>query len=198
MHCPVDCGFSCDYAFGIVFEAASLSFNPVTMGVLFSFISVFQSLVLTLFMHPLHVSVTEINYDEKDKELEVMMRVFIDDLELTMRDVHHKADLDILNPGTPTVDQMMSEYLAAHFAVTLDNKVQKISYLGHERDGEAFVFYVQVSNVKRWKTIQVKNDILISTHEDQSNLVHVTVRGTVRSLRLMKSLPSDKITFDAR
>ncbi len=168
------------------------------MGLSFAFLSTFQGLIFTLFMHPLHVSVTEIGYDEKDKELEIMMRVFIDDLELTMRDVNHKPELDILNPGTPTVDQMMSSYLGAHFAVALDNKTQKTTYLGHERDGEAFVFYIQVSNVKRWKTINVKNDILISTHEDQSNLVHVTVRGTVRSLRLTKSQPADQLTFDAK
>jgi len=168
------------------------------MGLSFAFLSTFQSLILTLFMHPLHVSVTEIGYDEKDKELEIVMRVFIDDLELAMRDVNNKPELDILNPGTPTLDQMMTSYLASHFAVTLDSKAQKTTYLGHERDGEAFIFYIQVSNVKRLKTISVRNDILISTHEDQSNLVHVTVRGTVRSLRLTKNQPADQLTFDAK
>ena len=34
-------------------------------------------------LHPIHVSVTEIEYDEKDRALEIMMRVFVDDLELT-------------------------------------------------------------------------------------------------------------------
>lgn len=168
------------------------------MGLSISFLSVFQGLIFTLFLHPLHVSVTEIGYDEKEKELEIMMRVFIDDLELTMRDLHHKPELDILKPGTPTLDQMMTQYLGEHFTVALDNKPQKTTYLGHERDGEAFVFYVQVSNVKRWKAIAVKNDILISTHDDQSNLIHVTVRGTVRTLRLTKTQPSDNLTFDVK
>ena len=34
--------------------------------------------------------------------------------------------------------------------------------------------------------------------DDQSNLVHVTVREKVKSLRLSRDTPSDKLTFDTR
>lgn len=158
-----------------------------------------QVLTLGFYLHPIHVSVTEIEFDEKDKALEIMMRVFIDDLELTMREKLNQPELDILEPKNgQTIDQMVSTYLKDHFKITLDNKPQKVGYLGHERDGEAFVFYIEVSNVKKWKTIQILNDIITETHEDQSNLVHVTARGTVRSLRLTRNTPSDKLTFDLK
>lgn len=158
-----------------------------------------QVLALGLYLHPIHVSVTEIEFDEKDKALEIMMRVFIDDMELTMREKLNQPELDILEPKNgQTIDQMVSTYLKDHFKITLDNKPQKTNYLGHERDGEAFVFYIEVSNVKKWKTIQVFNDIITETHEDQSNLVHVTARGNVRSLRLTRNTPSDKLTFEMK
>jgi hypothetical protein len=158
-----------------------------------------QVLALGLYLHPIHISVTEIEFDEKDKALEIMMRVFIDDMELTMREKLNQPELDILEPKNgQTIDQMVSTYLKDHFRITLDNKPQKVNYLGHERDGEAFVFYIEVSNVKKWKTIQVFNNIITETHEDQSNLVHVTARGTVRSLRLTRNAPSDKLTFDLK
>ena len=112
-------------------------------------------MLAVLSLHPLHVSVTEIEYDEKEKELEIMMRVFIDDLETTMRKNLNQPELDILEPKGITVDQMMKDYLAKHFKVTLDNKAQVTNYLGHEREGDAFIFYVGVSKVKKWKTIQV-------------------------------------------
>jgi hypothetical protein len=158
-----------------------------------------QLLTLGLYLHPLHVSVTEIEFDEKDKALEIMMRVFIDDLELTLRERLNQPELDILAPGNgQTVDQMVSAYLKDHFRISLDSKPQKIAYLGHEREGEAFIFYIEVSNVKKWKTIQIFNDIITETNEDQSNLVHVTARGNVRSLRLTRNTPSDKLTFDIK
>src|SRR5690349_24997166 len=102
----------------------------------FSFVSFIQCLFFTTLVHPLHVSVTEIEFDEKDKALEIMMRVFIDDTELTMSNRYKQPGMDILNPGGGlTVDQMMTEYMKEHFAITLDNKPQVVQYLGHEKDG---------------------------------------------------------------
>lgn len=155
-------------------------------------------MLAVLSLHPMHVSVTEIEYDENDKALEITMRVFIDDLETTMRKTINQPELDILNPKGITVDGMMKDYLARHFKVTLDNKPQTITYLGHEREGDAFIFYIEVAKVKKWKTIQVQNDIITEIFEDQSNLVHVTVRGEVHSLRLTKNNPTDKLTFNIK
>ncbi|MEO7987978.1 MAG: DUF6702 family protein [Chryseolinea sp.] len=148
--------------------------------------------------HPLHVTVTEIEFDEKEKRLEIMMRVFADDLETTMRKQFNQPELDIIRPKGTTVDQMMTEYLKNHLKISLEGKPQKVTYLGHEIEGEAFIFYIEVSNVKKLKTISVSNDILMEIHNDQSNLVHVTVRGTVRSLRLTTEKASDKLTFDSK
>jgi len=161
-------------------------------------ISFFSALCLTsaVLVHPMHVSVTEIEMDEKDTRLEIMMRVFIDDLELTLKENLKDPSLDILNPSKLTVDQMMTPYLGAHFRIMLDDKVQAIKYLGHEKDNEAFVFYLEVNKVKKWKTIQVQNDIITELYSDQSNLVHVTWAETVRSLRLTRANPVDKLSFE--
>ncbi|MFZ6012458.1 MAG: DUF6702 family protein [Bacteroidota bacterium] len=166
------------------------------MTILSSIAGFIQVTALAFYLHPLHVSVTEIKFDEKDKELEIIMRVFIDDLEQTLRNHLHQPELDILEPKNGfTVDQMMSEYLKDRFKITLDNKLQQTKYLGHERDGEAFVFYIQVPKVKKFRTIHIQNDIITELYDDQSNLVHVTVKDIVRSLRLTRNNPDDEITF---
>jgi hypothetical protein len=169
------------------------------MTLLSSISSIASIVTMVFYLHPIHVSVTEIEHDEKDKRLEIMMRVFIDDLELTLRNKLNQPDLDILEPKNGlTVDQMVSDYLKERFKITLDGKLQKINYLGHEREDEAFIFYIEVSNVKKVKTIEVKNDIITEMHDDQSNLVHVTIKGDVKSLRLTRNMPSDKLTFDPK
>lgn len=156
-----------------------------------------QLLTCCFYVHPLHVSVTEIEFDQKSKSFEIMMRVFIDDLEISLRNSLNQPELDILDPKNGvTTDQLAGDYLKKHFKITLDNELQKTTYLGHERESEAFIFYIEVNNVKNWKTITVQNDIIIATHEDQSNLVHVTVKDRVKSLRLTKNTPVDKLTFD--
>ncbi|MBL0741597.1 DUF6702 family protein [Chryseolinea lacunae] len=165
---------------------------------LFGFISTLQGLLFSVMLHPLHVSVTEIEMDEKEKRLEIMMRVFADDLETSLREDLKQPAFDIEKPDATALDAIVGSYLKKHFTLTLDNKAHAPKYLGHELEGDAYIFYIEVTGVKKWKTIQVRNDIIMEAFDDQSNLVHVTVRGTVRSLRLTKSVPADKLTFDVK
>jgi hypothetical protein len=161
--------------------------------------SILTFIVVLFSFHPIHVSVTEISFDEKDKELEIISRIFIDDLESAIRQAKNKPELNLLSPGSDTsIDKLVSEYVQAHFKIKLDGKEQKTVYLGHEIENEAILCYVQVPNVKKWKTIEVANTIITELYDDQSNLVHVTVREKVKSLRLMQNNPSGKLTFDVK
>lgn len=166
------------------------------MLVVQSFLLLFHLAGLVLGFHPLHVSVTEIEMDEKDKRLEIMIRIFTDDLELSLRQKLNQPELDLLSQPEKARNEMVSDYLKDHFKITLDGKTQQTNYLGHEQEDLALIFYIEVPNVKKWKTIQIQNDIIMETHADQSNLVHVTMREKVRSLRLTKNKPTDKLTFD--
>jgi hypothetical protein len=159
----------------------------------FSLVSVFASA-----LHPIHISVTDIEFDEKAKSLEIMSRIFMDDLETALRERYKMPELDVLAPKDRTLDDMMREYFNEKFTVTLDRKLQRINYLGHEADGDSFVFYIEVTNVKKWKEIQVMNTVLMEKHPDQSNIVHVSVRGDIKSLRLKQDNPSDKLSFDLK
>lgn len=162
-------------------------------GSILSFL--YSVLIFVQSLHPLHVSVTEIEYDEKDRALEMMMRVFIDDLELTLKNKYQNPNLDILNPKERTVDQMMGDYFKEHFAIKLDDKPMSHAYLGHEREGEVFIFYIEISKVKKFSSIYVLNNVIMETYDDQSNLIHVTVKGKVKSLRLTKSNQSGILSF---
>jgi hypothetical protein len=160
-------------------------------------ITLFCSFLLIL--HPIHLSVSEINYSEKDKALQITSRIFIDDLETSIRKKLNQPELDILHPnGGQTTDQLVSVYINDHFKVKLDNKPQKLRYLGHEIEDAAIICYIEIEKVKKFKTIEVLNNIIHETHEDQSNLVHVTYKGAVKSLRLLRDKPADILTFESK
>jgi hypothetical protein len=147
-------------------------------------------------VHPLHLSVMEIAHDQKEKELEITLRVFIDDLQAAIRNKLNQEDLDILHPVNTTADKLIWEYLQPHLSIQLDGKKQIIKYLGHEADADAMTFYIQVQPVKTWKTIEIKNSLLTELFEDQSNLVNITLGEKTKSLRLMRDNPTGKLSFD--
>jgi len=149
--------------------------------------------------HPVHISVSEINYSEKDKALQITSRIFIDDLELSIRNHRKEPEMDLLAPKNGlTTDLLVSEYLKDHFKIKLDGKPQKMKLLGHEVEDVAIVCYIEIENVKKTKAIEVFNDIITETFDDQSNLVHVTFQGPVKSVRLMRDKPSEVFKIESK
>ena len=156
------------------------------------------SLLLSLagLFHPIHLSVTEINYSEKDKALQISTRMFIDDLELSIQKEMKDDALDIIKPANgKTTDQFVSAYLQKHLKVKVDGKPQTLKYLGSEVEGLAIICYIEIPTVKKLKTVEVTNDVIMETHSDQSNLVHVTYKDKVKSVRLVRTEPTQSVSF---
>ncbi|CAN5157953.1 hypothetical protein BH09BAC3_BH09BAC3_17130 [soil metagenome] len=156
-------------------------------------------LLILWFPHPIHVSVTEIEYNEKVKSLQIVSRIFIDDLELSVRKQVGQESLDLIEPKNgKTTDQLMTAYLAEHFKVKVDGKVVKVNYLAHEVEDLAIICYLEVDNIKKLKTIEITNTIIQDIHEDQSNLVHITFKGPVKSYRLTRDTPTEVFKYEAK
>jgi hypothetical protein len=156
-------------------------------------------LLLVFWAHPVHVSVSEINFNEKEKSVQIISRIFIDDLELSIRSQRKEPELDILEPRNgKTTDQLIAEYLKSHFKVTIDGKKQEMKLLAHEIEESAIVCYIEIENVKKVKKVEVSNDIITEIHSDQSNLVHVTVHDVVKSARLTRDTPLENFVFETK
>ena len=148
-------------------------------------------------LHPIHISVTEIEHNANNRSLEITSRIFIDDLEISVRSRTGKETLDLLNPGSGfTTDQLVKEYLGEHLRIKVDGKPARLNYLAHEIDDAALVCYLEIEGVKRLKNVDVMNSVIQETHYDQSNLVHVTYLGTIKSLRLTRERPNGTLEFD--
>ena len=154
-------------------------------------------LFLSGLLHPIHVSVTEINYSEKDNALQIISRIFIDDLELSIQRDLKDDYIDILKPvGGKTTDQLVSAYLLNHMKVKVDGKSQPLNYLGHEVDGLAIICYIEITNIKKLKSVEAMNDVIMEVHPDQSNLVHVTYKEKIKSVRLVRDKSADVLNFE--
>lgn len=161
------------------------------------FVSIFLSSVLILF-HPLHISVTEITWDEKEKELEIMLRIFADDLEFAIRNAKNDSELNLLKPSNTTTDKLAWEYLQSRFRLKADGMIQSIKYLGHETDEDVLILYIQVLPVEKFETLDITNSIITELYDDQANLVNVTIDDKTKSLRLIRDNPSGKLSFDLK
>lgn len=157
---------------------------------------IFSIILAFNILHPLHVSVTEIEYDANNKALEVIMRIFLDDLENSIRNDLNKPEMDITAPGPQyTTDQLIEDYLQKHFKLNVNGKELPYEYLGHEVELPVIFMYVQLSNIKEVKNITIYNDMIMETYDDQANLVHVKVNGKIKSLKLSTDKKQGSLDF---
>ncbi len=144
--------------------------------------------------HPFFVSVTEVNHNAKEKELEISCRIFTDDFEKTLTKAN-KVKVDILNPADKKkLDQQINDYISKHFILKIDGKPVTMQYIGHEREEEAIWNYFEVKNITGFKTIEIIDNLLFETHEEQTNLVHVIQNGNRQSRELRN--PNGLVKFE--
>jgi hypothetical protein len=135
--------------------------------------------------HPLYISVTEMNYNAADKNMEIACKVFADDLEKTLASVHHtKVDLTA-PPNKAEADKMVANYVKGHLLLKLDGKPVTLEFVGYEKENDAIWSYFQVPRTAAApKKIDVVNTLLFESFDKQINLMHVSVAGNRKSTRL--------------
>lgn len=136
-------------------------------------------------LHPLYVSVTEINHNVTDKTIEISCKIFTDDFEKGIAEVLKKK-VDLIKPANQEeANKLVAEYISKHLNISADGKPQKLEFVGYEREREVIWSYFQVSGVPNPpQKISVKNNILYETYESQINMMHVTVGGKRKSYKV--------------
>lgn len=148
-------------------------------------------------LHPIHVSVTEIDYDQQRKALEITSHIFIDDLENEIRKNLKEPFLDVTNPSKDrTTDELIINYLKKRFKIMVNGKETPYNYLGHEVEAGAIYLYLEIEKVKKLNDISVYNSVLLDFFDDQVNLVHVKINGKIRSMKITPENRQDKLIFN--
>ena len=145
--------------------------------------------------HKFYVSVTEIEHSQKSQSLQIVSRVFIDDLEDVLRERYDDKIRLGKDNETPGVQDIFEKYLDQKMKISLDNKSREINYVGREYDNDMVMFYIEIENVKGFHNIKVLNTMLMDLFDEQKNLVHVENKGNTKSLILARGKEEEILKF---
>jgi hypothetical protein len=138
----------------------------------------------TNIFHPFYVSVTEINHNAKDKTLEISCKIFVDDMEEVLKKNYNKP-VDLGNGKQQQQnDQFISDYIGKRFAMIIDGKAVKFTYIGFEKDKESVYCYFEVPNINGLKKVDLTNALLQDLNKEQINIMHVVINGNRKSYKL--------------
>lgn len=144
--------------------------------------------------HPLYISVTEISHNARDRILEVSCKMFTNDLETALEKMA-KTHVDLSAAKDKAAsDRLIGEYVERHLRLRLDGKAAALHFVGSEKENDGTWSYFQVDNVPAVKRIDVANDLLYDSFNQQIGIIHVTVGGQRKSTRL--DYPDANATFE--
>ncbi len=130
------------------------------------------SLAILLLIHPVHVSLTGIEYDGVNRLWSVFVKVWSDDLEADMNlDACNSSDL------TGNSDERYLNYLSDRVIIMEDGKPLQMELLSVSADGLEHRFSLRAKGKRGLRSVTVMNRIMTRLYEDQANMLLISLNG---------------------
>ena len=134
--------------------------------------------------HPFYISVTEMNYNAKNKSFEVSCKMFAEDIETVLKQ-NYKANVDLGNDKLQAQNNnLLNDYIGKHLSFNIDSKHASFKFIGFEKEKESVYCYLEVTNVPAVKKLAVTNSILYDYKNEEINIIHVMVNGKRESTKV--------------
>lgn len=149
-------------------------------------------------MHEFHVSKCQIEFNLKEKALEISMHLFIDDLEEALRNEGAGKLFIGTEKESDQAENYLLQYLNDHFQLKVNDQLVEYDFVGKEtsEDLQAIWCYLEITNIEAVKSIVVENSLLMEVFADQKNIIHILMPNKKQGyFMLEKGKSSDKASF---
>ena len=145
--------------------------------------------------HKYYIALTEITYKNDTKAVQMIMNVFIDDIEKTINE-EYQVNLQLTTKNElKNTDEYFYKYLKEHFKINVNNTPINYNFVGKEYDGDIVYFYLEATNVSNPTSISVQNTVLLKHFPEQQNLIKATINKERKSLFLDKKNDKGLLKF---
>lgn len=151
--------------------------------------------LLSFGIHKYYVSLAEIEYVEKEQSIQIILSIFLDDLELTLNRENNKNLALGSNKEVENVDQYYLKYLQENLKITVNNQLQNFNYIGKKYEEEVVRFYLEITNIKTLNNLEIKNTILLKDFLEQQNIVKIKVAKFNKTFYLDKNNDKGLLKF---
>lgn len=127
-------------------------------------------------MHPVHVSITNMDYIPEQNKVKLSFKVFKNDFQLLF---YHLYELNVDFDDDDSYNkyqERVNGYMINHFKIKDGEENYNIKYKGIKKDSESLWFYYEADVNKNIDSIEVINVILLDLYFDQKNMLIVNAR----------------------
>ena len=151
--------------------------------------------LLSFSAHKYYLSLTQIKFKEETKSVQIIINVFIDDIE-TALNKDYNIDLQLTTAKElKNNDVYFEKYLRNKLQFKINNSAQEYNYIGKEYEGDLVYFYLEIENIAQISSIEVSNKILMKHFPQQENLIKSKVGKKNKSVLLSKDNYKETLTY---
>ncbi|PXX26796.1 DUF6702 family protein [Arenibacter sp. ARW7G5Y1] len=138
--------------------------------------------------HKFYISVTSVEYSDKDRALQITTRVFIDDFEKMLQERYGIQGNLATKDESPQVNEFIGKYLKAKFSLEVNGQNVSYDVLGKKYDNDIMILYLEVPKIdfNSISTISVQNEVLMDMFMEQKNVVHFKLGNQKKSFVLIR------------
>ena len=152
------------------------------------------SIVTASTAHKFYVSTTKIEYVEQQQSVQIISKIFIDDLEEILRKTYDESI--VLDSKDESEQDFVKRYLLQKLQITINGIPATLEYIGKEYEIDVIKVYFEINDIIELNTIEIENMVLFDLFEEQQNIIHLKTGESRRSLVLNKENPKGMLNFD--
>ncbi len=146
--------------------------------------------------HPTYISVTQIDYDSKDKFATILCKAFTDDLVLALQKKYFRKE-NISNPvDAKKLSSEIEQYIALHLQIKINGERANFSMINYKEDKEnnSVAIYFKSGIINNINKIEISNTIFYELYPSQIEIIYVTINGNRKSNKLRN--PESEVSFE--
>lgn len=119
--------------------------------------------------HRFHTSLTRIEYNAREKNVEITIQLFTHDL---LPLLERKSGKRVQFDKSPEIDRIILAYLNENFVLTdKQGAAKNLKWIGRESDVDSVRIYLETDAAENLENYQLKNTIFFESFPEQTNLV---------------------------
>jgi len=144
----------------------------------FSFSTIFHS--ISNAEHDIHISKCNAHYKSESNSLQLIVHLFLDDLELALKDKGGSELSICTDKEDPNSEAYLLEYLKSHFVLKLNDRELDYNFIGKEisEDIMGVYCYLEVENLPEFQgELSLFYNVFMDMYQDQQNIVSLKADG---------------------
>ena len=147
-------------------------------------------------VHKYYLSVTEVEYVQEKKAVQIISKIFIDDFENLLRERYDKQILLADKNEQKTTDIYIEKYLTEKVKIKINDKDADFNFIGKQFDNDVITCYLEIEHVKSITSFEISNTVLFDMIDDQQNIIKTNINSQKKSYVLIYQKDTAMLKFN--